>query len=787
MPPKRKINKPRKAAPAKARRKSAGPRRNAGRAPWRRYALRTMAVLAVVMVAYVVYLDFSVRHHFEGKRWSLPARVFARPLELFEGQALNAASLQRELELLRYRRVVGQQSPGEYRRDGNHFTLHTRGFAFAADHEPAHVLTLAIDDGRVVALRDAVTGAEVSLARIEPLLIANIYPTHNEDRLLVKLEDVPQLLIDGLIAVEDRQFYEHIGVSPASIARAAMANLRAGRTVQGGSTITQQLVKNFYLSNERTLTRKANEAVMALLLEWHYDKNAILEAYLNEIYLGQDGARSIHGFGLASEFYFQRRLDQLEKHQLALLVAIVKGASYYDPRRHPERARQRRDLVLDLLHAQGHLSDAELAAAKGRGLDVVPSPPSGVTPFPAYLDVVREQLRRDYHEDDLRSEGLFIFTNMDPAVQVTAEDALTRRLPQLERGRGLPGNSLQGAMVVTAAEQGEIVAVVGDRDPRYAGFNRALNAHRPIGSLIKPAVYLTALSRPDDYTLMTQVDDGPLEVHLADGQVWAPRNYDEQHHGEVSLLEALVNSYNVSSARLGLSVGLPRVAATVQALGVERPINPYPSMLLGAVDLSPLEVSQMYQTLAAGGYRAPLRAIRQVMDRNGQVLQRYPLEVEEAVDPGAAYLVTMALHEVTRRGTAQSLQGRLPDDLQTAGKTGTTDDLRDSWFAGFTGSHLAVTWVGRDDNQPTGLTGSTGALPVWADVIDAIPTRSLAPLRPETVTWALVDPQTGLAAERYCPSAEWVPFIIGSVPTETSPCAAGLGGSIKRWFRGLFE
>ena len=787
MPPRKKTNKTRKQAPGKLRRKSSGRRRPPNRSSWRRYAMRSIAVLLVIMAGYVIYLDYSVRHHFEGKRWSLPARVFARPLELFEGQMLNAASLQRELDLLRYRRVIRPHAPGEYRRQGDRFTLHTRGFSFAADNEPSHPLSVVIDDGRVVSLRDALTGEGVSLARIEPVLIANIYPTHNEDRLLVKLEEVPQLLIDGLVAVEDRQFFEHIGISPASIARAAVANLRAGRTVQGGSTITQQLVKNFYLSNERTLRRKFNEAIMALLLEWHYDKHEILEAYLNEIYLGQDGRRSIHGFGLASEFYFQRRLDQLGNHQIALLVAIVKGASYYDPRRHPERARDRRNLVLDVMHAQGYLSDAELATARGRGLDVVEAAPSGVTPFPAYLDVVREQLRRDYREEDLRSEGLFVFTNMDPVVQVTAEDALKRRVPELERSRALPQGSLQGAMVVTAAEQGELLAVVGDRDPRYAGFNRALSARRPIGSLIKPAVYLTALSQPRDYTLMTQVDDGPLEVMLAADQVWAPRNYDETDHGEVSLLEALVNSYNVSTARLGLSVGLQDVASTVEALGIDRPINPYPSMLLGAVELSPLEVSQMYQTLAAGGYRAPLRAIRQVMDRNGQVLQRYPLEIEEAVDPGAAYLVTMALHEVTRRGTARSLQQRLPGDLQAAGKTGTTDDLRDSWFAGFTGSHLAVTWIGRDDNRPTGLTGASGALPVWADVIAAIPTRTLAPTRPENVTWSLVDPGSGLAAETYCPGAEWVPFIMGSEPTEKADCAAGIGGSIKRWFRGLLE
>ncbi|HDP90304.1 MAG TPA: penicillin-binding protein 1B, partial [Thioalkalivibrio sp.] len=541
MPPKKKSAKPRRRTTT-ARKSSPGGRR---RPPsnWRRYALRMLALLAVLLAGYVAWLDYSVRQHFEGKRWSLPARVFARPLELHVGQGVSADALQRELELLHYRRVTAPRAPGEYRREGDQLTLYTRGFGFAADTEPAHALSIVLREGQVVALRDAVSGRSVALARIEPLLIANIYPTHNEDRLLVQLDEVPPMLVAALLAVEDRQFYAHHGLSPASIARAAVANLRAGRAVQGGSTITQQLVKNFYLSNDRTLRRKVNEAIMALLLEWHYEKDDILEAYLNEIYLGQDGARSIHGFGLASEFYFQRRLDQLEAHQIALLVGIVKGASYYDPRRHPERALARRNLVLDVLHSQGHLSDAERASSRGRGLDVVDSRPSGVTPFPAYLDVVREQLKRDYREEDLRSEGLFIFTNMDPAIQVAAERAVTTRLQQLEAGHGMSAGSLQAATVVTAAGQGELLAVVGDRDPRYAGFNRALTARRPIGSLIKPAIYLSALARPADYTLVTRVDDGPLEVRLAADQSWTPANYDQTHHGEVTLLDALVHSY----------------------------------------------------------------------------------------------------------------------------------------------------------------------------------------------------------------------------------------------------
>ncbi|MGD8498690.1 MAG: transglycosylase domain-containing protein, partial [Chromatiales bacterium] len=516
---------------SRSKRRTTGPRR-----AWRWLALG----LAALLLGYAVYLDFRVRHEFEGKRWSLPARVFARPLELYAGRVLSPGDLQRELQLLHYRRVADPREPGTYRLDGDVMRVQTRGFRFAEDGEPERRLELRFRDGTIESLRDLGANVAPTLVRVEPLLIANIYPQHNEDRVLVRLEDVPPLLVDALLATEDRKFFEHHGLDLQAIARALYANLRAGRTVQGGSTLTQQLVKNFYLSSERTLWRKANEAVMALLLEWHYGKEEILEAYLNEIYLGQDGQRSINGFGLAGQFYFERRLDELEPEQIALLVALVRGASYYDPRRYPQRAEARRDRVLDQLSGQGLLSERAAEAAKAKPLAVVERRPSGVSPFPAYLDLVRRQLRRDYREEDLRSEGLFIFTNFDPLVQLEAERALESRLRALEAGDGREPGQLQGAVVVASLEQGEVLALIGGRELRFAGFNRALDARRPIGSLVKPAVYLAALAESSRYTLMTRVDDGPLRVEQRGSEPWEPQNYDREHHGEVTLLEALV-------------------------------------------------------------------------------------------------------------------------------------------------------------------------------------------------------------------------------------------------------
>jgi penicillin-binding protein 1B len=752
-------------------------------------AVLALAVFAFAAVlAYAVWLDLEIRQQFEGRRWALPARVFSRPLELYASKALPPQSLVDELKLLRYHSRNPVDEPGEYHRSGNTVTVYTRGFPFWDEVEPERLLRIGFRDNQVEGVYNDATHADLGVIRLEPVPIANIYPTHNEDRMLVQMSEVPPLLISALLTVEDRKFFHHRGLDPYALARALLANLKAGHTVQGGSTLTQQLVKNFFLSNERTIRRKFNEALMAWLLEWHYSKQEILEAYLNEVFLGQDKQRSIHGFGLASQFYFERRLRHLRPEQIALLVAMVKGPSYYDPRRHPERAKQRRDWVLDTLVQQGHLSRELAEAAKARRLGVSPRAPSGVTPFPAYLQLVRKQLQRDYREEDLRDEGLMIFTTLDPLIQLKAERALVAQLNRLERPRPASRRGLQGAMVVTDIESGEVIALVGDRNPRFAGYNRALDARRPIGSLIKPVVYLTALSQPRQYNLVSRLDDAPFALKLSNGNEWAPLNYDHEYHGQVSLQDALVQSYNVPTARLGLSLGIDRVATMLRKLGLGRDVPRYPALLLGAVELSPYEVSQIYQSLASGGgYRVPLKAIREVVTRDGKPLQHYPLNLEYSVDPAAAYLITAALYEVTQRGTASRLKVLLAYGLRVAGKTGTTDDLRDSWFAGYSAEHLAVVWIGEDDNRPTGLTGASGALPVWADLMDSIPTKGLDMVQPANVEWLLVDPVSGLIADPSCQGAEWIPFIKDSGPRDPAPCARGINTTMKsalNWITG---
>lgn len=751
----------------------------------RRALAWTAATLGVALIAFVLYLDHTVRAQFEGKRWALPARVYAQPLELFAGRKLKPEHLVTELRALGYRPRA--QGPGSFAAEGNTIDLHTRAFAFWDGSQPALKLRAVFHGDKLAALYNLDNESTLALARLDPLLIGSIYPAHNEDRVLVQLAEVPKLLIDGLIAIEDRKFYRHSGIDPRGIARAAYANLRNRGNIQGGSTLTQQLVKNFYLTADRTLRRKITEALMALLLEWHYAKPEILEAYLNEIYLGQDGNHGIHGFGLASQFYFGRALADLGVAETALLVGLVKGPSFYDPRRHPERAKGRRDVVLAEWQRQGVIDRTAYLQAKQAPLNVVTQARSSATPYPAFIDLVHRQLRRDYREEDLRSEGLKIFTTLEPRAQHAAEEALITRLTALERARNLPPKMLEGAIVMSNVDNGEVLAVVGGRDPRFAGFNRALDAQRPIGSLVKPVVYLTALQRASEYTLATPLDDDEFKWRDRAGHEWIPLNYDKRYHGRVPLRAALINSYNVSTARLGMNIGVNRVIENMRRLGVERAIPAYGSTLLGASPLTPLEVTQMYQTLATG-FRTPLRAIREVLTADNAPLQRYALSVAPAVEPGPLYLLTSAMQDVVREGTGDALKKFVDPALKVAGKTGTTDDLRDSWFAGFTGDRVAVVWVGRDDNKPTALTGASGALTVWGTMMAEVDPAPLEPEVPEDVERVWVDPATGLRADSSCRDAVELPFIKGTAPVQTAPCAVrSPAKAIKNWFKRLFE
>jgi len=749
--------------------------------------IRTLAILLLFAgflgaVFYGIYLDQRVQTKFAGKRWALPAQVFSRALEVYPGARLSSESLLSELDRLGYRRAAHPNSPGSYSFYQNRFLVRTRGFHFWDKKEPSQYIEIKIVGQKVSNLKEAAHGSAIAILRLEPSRIGSIYPAHNEDRILVKYEELPDLLVKALIAVEDRSFFNHFGIDPKAILRAFIANIKAGGVVQGGSTLTQQLVKNFLLSPERTLVRKFNEAVMALMVDAHYSKEDILEAYSNEIYLGQDGGRAIHGFGLASQFYFNRPLAELDIARIAMLVGMIRGPSYYDPRRDNQHAKQRRNLVINLMLEQGLIKKEQAAIAMRSTMAVEEGSNLSNRRYPAFIDLVRRQLLRDYREQDLSSEGLRIYTTLDPLVQKHAEKGLVSRLGKIEAKRGKQAASLQAAVVIAGVDNGEVLAIVGGRKPQFAGFNRALDAVRPIGSLVKPAIYLTALQASKKYNLLTLIQDTPVSLTSGDGTVWSPNNFDGIAHGDIPLGLALAESHNLATVNLGLDIGINRVIQTLKSAGIRREIKPYPSLFLGALSLSPLEVAQFYQTIAAGGFKSPLRAIRVVADANGKPLSRYSLSVEVATDPGATYLLNTALQEAVLSGTGRSLKPLMSSRLNVAGKTGTTDDYRDSWFAGFTGSHVAVVWVGLDNNQPTGLTGATGALQIWGDIINRLTSAAFDPVMPDSVGRFRLDKNDHLLADESCNEVIEVPFILGSQPSQASACQSVINGFFRRFF-----
>ena len=761
--------------------------------PFLKIAVPVVLLVLVALGLYVLYLDKVIRQKFDGKRWALPAVVYARPLELYPDLPFTASMLAEELQLGGYRRDKVASDPGGYDLTGNVMHLVTREFAFPDGVEKSARIRVEFAGSTVKRISRADTGEELALVRLDPARIGSFHPLENEDRMVYSREELPALLIKTLIAVEDRHFYSHFGVDPLGILRAMLANIRAGRTVQGGSTLTQQLVKNFFLNNERTLQRKFNEMIMSLLLEAHYSKDEILTAYVNEIFLGQDRGRAVHGFGLASQFYFRRELKDLSAAQVAVMVGMIKGPSYYDPRRYEERCLQRRQVVLDVMLSEGVISAEDYAVAKAAKLEMAGTVQSAFNRYPAFLDLVRRQLEADYHEEDLTSNGLKILTTLDPQVQMQVERHLGETLSALEKRTGTSG--LEGAVIISSREGGEILAVAGGRNALQPGFNRALDARRPIGSLIKPVVYLTALA--NGYTLATPVQDVSLTVRAAGTTDWRPANYDKKEHGLVPFHEALANSYNLATIRIGMDVGVEKVVENVKRAGINRDFEPYPSFLLGTADLSPLEVAQMYQLFATGGFYQPQRVIGSVLTLENKVVQRFGLTVEQRFPPEDVFLLNTALQRVVSNGTARSLLNYIPETVQAAGKTGTTDELRDSWFAGFTGDRLAVVWIGRDDNKPTVLTGSSGAMVVWGKVMQALQPRPLELVEPEGLEWARVDGRIYDSAPAAFRDNVLLPFMAGTLPAGAVPVSSsipaggdsrqGNGSGVMETIRGWFD
>jgi penicillin-binding protein 1B len=743
------------------------------------------AVLTTVLLLLVGYSTIALSRfaRVEARRATY---VYAAPQTLVAGVHVRRIDLAGTLARLKYVETRGTPAaPGQFRRAGPTWDIHLRGGAGI----PAQRVRLEIHDDRVTRVtRD---GKDVGAATLEPEILASADDRPGEEHRPVRLADVPLVLLNAVLAAEDHRFFEHGGLDARGVVRAAWTNLRAGRVMQGGSTITQQLVKNRLVGARRTYARKVNEAWLATLVEWRYSKEQILEAYLNEIYLGQRGGLAIRGIGAASRAYFRKEIHQLTPAEAALLAGMVRAPNSYSPSVNPARSRARRDIVLARMRDLGTLSAADWEAARAQPVRVPPAA-AATHPAPYFVDYVRLELEQRF-DDVGDTVGASVYTTLDLALQRFAEAAVVRGLDRLEtRGprlrRAEPARRLQAALVALDPATGEIRALIGGRDYHASQFNRAALAHRQPGSAFKPFVYLAALRArggPPALTAASIVEDSPITLTVG-RNTWSPRNYNDHYEGRVTVRRALELSLNAATVRVAESVGLPAVIETARALGLGGELAPVPAMALGTFELTPIELARAYLPIVNGGVRPPgVVAVQAVRDGQGAVDPGDAAEPAAVITPAEAYLLTSLLEGAITSGTGASARA-LGVAGAVAGKTGTTNDGRDAWFVGYAPHLLVAVWVGFDGGDAHGLSGAEAALPIWADfmrqALDAYPQPAFSV--PSGVAFAEIDATTGQLANRFCPVVTRETFLAG---TEPPPCTehGGVGDQIIDWWQRL--
>ncbi len=754
--------------------------------------LYTAIGFSFVIFIYITFLYLVVTDKFEGKKWALPSKIYSDSLTLYPGIDINSIDLSGRLKRLNYHRASAEPKQGEYRQEGNIIDIYLHNFIYPNKPFTGFPVRVYLKNTQIEKMENYLTKEELFSSEIEPELITAIFEGGWQERNLVKLSAVPKHLTDAIVTIEDIRFYEHFGIDPRSIARAIMANIKNVGVSQGGSTITQQLVKNMFLSHKRTFWRKINEAVMAVILDARYSKEEILEAYINEIYLGQRGSVGIFGFGEASHFYFSKEVSQLTLAESALLAGLIRSPNSYSPYVNINKSRTRRNLVLSKMMEKEKIANDEYKTALAEQI-IMREYQIKDNDAPYFVDYVRKQLQENYPESVLTSEGLQIFTTLDPNLQRTGERALKNGLAELERKypslkRKEQDESLQGAILVIQPQTGYIKAMLGGRDYKITQFNRIAQAKRQPGSVFKPVVYLTALMPMPDgkpkFTPSSIIDDSPITINF-DNKDWSPQNYDKKYYGNITLRTALEKSLNVSTVKIAQEAGVDNIISTAKALGIASPLQNIPSIALGTIELTPLEIGVAYSTIANSGIRPVPISIKDVIDKDGNVIEKKGLEMEQVVSPQATFVLTHLLKGVIDNGTAMAVRQAGFNKI-AAGKTGTTSDYKDAWFVGYTPELLCLVWVGFDQSDVLNLSGSQAALPIWTDFMkNALKEKESSDfLPPQGIIFKKVDRKSGLLANSSCPDSVEEAFIEGTEPKEE--CSSEKGGIIK-WFRGIFE
>ncbi|WP_028322014.1 transglycosylase domain-containing protein [Desulfatiglans anilini] len=755
------------------------------------WGFTALLLITVGLALYGVFLAQDIQHRFSGRRWTVPSRIYSDAALLYLGQSVNVEALRNRLKRLQYRPVNRPpREEGEMSFSGTTLRIFLHDIDIPGRARAGYPVQIQLQKGQIHSIKRLDTSAALKLLELEPEELMLFFGLEREDRQLVSIDEVPLHVIQAVLAAEDARYYDHPGMDIKGILRAVYMDLKHGELRQGGSTITQQLAKNYFLTPEKTFQRKLKEGLLAVTMEMMYDKDEILEIYLNEIYFGQKGSVAIHGIGEASWFYFGKPVKAISLHEAAALAGLIRAPNHYSPYKDPERCQERRNYVLQAMHKQGWISEGEAASASDAALETIGYQAYGrIAPY--FLDFVVSQLKTLYSPDDLASLGLFIQTTLDTQVQEAAETALKKGLERVESQhpdlkRSSPEKQVQGAIVVMQPRTGSILAMVGGRHYGNSQFNRITHARRQPGSAFKPFVFLSALDR---FTPASLLSNQP-KTYTVDGQAWEPKNYAPLEADQVTLRTALAKSVNRASVDLAMQVGLSKVVATAQRFGFSTPLPPYPSLALGAAEVIPLELARAYCAFAGDGILPQPLSLREVIDEGGETLERRHMEISEVTSPAKAYLMTSLLQSVVQDGTARSLRS-LGIPFPAAGKTGTTNDSRDVWFVGYTPDVLALVWVGFDEGGTLHGTGSSIALPIWADLLRSLPQFGTGNwfTPPEGVVTKRICPASGfLALPGACPSPQDEVFLLENAPSATCTLHAPKKKTgILEWFKDVFE
>lgn len=724
---------------------------------------------------YLFFLYQSVSTKFDRHRWNLPSRVYSDSFPLYPGRSLESSQLKEKLEHLGYIEVSEKPSnSGRYQILKDRFSIYLRNFDYPDEKFKGYLLEVILHENKIKEIIKHPEQTSLDYTKIEPELISSIFDNKIENRTYVPLNKVPPHLIKSIVAIEDHRFYSHFGIDIIGILRAAIKNIAAWRIVEGGSTLTQQLIKNYYLHSEKSFLRKFNEAIMAIFMELEFSKEEILEGYINEIYLGQKGNISIAGVQEASKHYFSKDIEQLNLAESAGLTGLIRSPGLYNPFTQTKSFIKRRNLILAKLREGQIISEQDyLEAIRTNAPPKKHNTPKSSAPY--FINYVKKEISDKFPVETLKKEGLRIFTTLEMNDQRLAEKSLNSHLKYLENNlenlklEKQSGHRIQSALIALQPHTGFIRAYVGGRNFSQNQLDHISQIKRQPGSAFKPFVYLTALNPKieNHITLSSLLDDSELKLEDFEGKVWEPQNYSKKFHGMVRAREALEKSYNIATIRLALEIGLDRIIETAHLAGIESPLKPYPSLALGSFEVSPIELIQAYSIFPNQGFKTKALAVKKIVTPEGEVLENKKLKFKKVFNPDTIYLMNKLMTGVMEQGTGR-LAKNYGVNFLSAGKTGTTSDNRDAWFVGYTPELLALSWVGFDNNQTTGLTGSSGALPIWAKFMSSnLKEKSYYDFGSDkNIIKIKIDEKTGLKYKSNCGRSTTEFFIKGTEPNK---------------------